>query len=150
MRRGLGLAAAGGFAAVLLAGCVSFGPGPRQPNLTGNDLPGTWVSGDGASITFAASGLVTATRFDFGKVIPASISACRVLSGTGTWQLHNPADDNPPSPAGSTACASRSIPTRPATATFSPGAKPTPEPTPVLGPAHGWYFTTENLLSTVT
>jgi len=105
MRRGLGLAAAGGLAiGVLAMGVLAFSlrGGPVDvPNPAVTDLTGAWVSGDGASVTFTGSGAVTATRFDFSKVIPKAISACGVLSGTGTWQLHNPAGDDPPAPAGS-------------------------------------------------
>ena len=97
VRRSLGFVAACGLAMGLLTGCVTFGPGPQQPILDVTDIPGTWVSGDGASITFTGAGVFTAAKFDFRK----AISACGVLSGTGTWQLHNPSDDYPPSPAGS-------------------------------------------------
>jgi hypothetical protein len=101
MRRIMGFVVACGLAMGLLAGCVTSGPGPQQPSLVATDLPGTWVSGDGASITFKGGGEVAVTRFDFYKVIPKAISACGVLSGTGTWQLHNPATDYPAAPAGS-------------------------------------------------
>jgi hypothetical protein len=101
MRRSLRFVVACGLAMGLLAGCVIFGPAAQQPSLIVTDLPGTWVSGDGASITFTSAGVVTATKFDFYKVIPKAISTCGVLSGTGTWQLHNPSSDYPPSPAGS-------------------------------------------------
>jgi hypothetical protein len=90
------IVAAGGLAAGLLAGCISFGPGPQQPDLSATDLPGTWMSGDGASMTFAGDNTFTAIKFDYGKAIPS----CGVLSGSGTWQLHNPSDDYPPAPAG--------------------------------------------------
>lgn len=92
MRQGLGFVAAGGLAVVSLAGCVTFGSAARQPNLVVADLPGTWVSGDGASITFTGDGVFSAAKIDFYKVIPKAISACGVLSGTGTWQLSNPAN----------------------------------------------------------
>lgn len=101
MRRILGFAAACGLLLGLLAGCVTFGPAAWQPSLAVTDLPGTWVSGDGASITFTDAGVFTATKFDFYKVISKAISTCGVLSGTGTWQLHDPSADYPPSPAGS-------------------------------------------------
>jgi hypothetical protein len=99
MRRSLGLVAAYGIAMGLLAGCVTFG-NAQSPNLDVTDLPGTWVSGEGASITFTGGGVVTATNFDFYNVIPQAVSACGVLSGTGTWQLHDPTSDYPPAPAG--------------------------------------------------
>lgn len=55
---------------------------------------------DSVCIAFARGGVATATKFDLYKVIAKAISACGVLSGTGTWRLHNPADDYPPAPAG--------------------------------------------------
>lgn len=70
MRRILGSVAACGLALCLLAACVSFGPALKQPSLVVTDLPGTWVSGDGASITFTDAGVFTVTKFDFFKVIP--------------------------------------------------------------------------------
>jgi hypothetical protein len=94
MRRSPGFVAACGLAISLLAGCWRSGP-VEVPDLAVTDLTGTWVSGDGASITFTGGGVATATKFDFSKVIPKVRSACGVLSGTGTWQLHNPADDYP-------------------------------------------------------
>jgi hypothetical protein len=90
------IAAACGLGAGLLAGCITLGPGPQQPDLSATDLPGTWVSGDGASITFAGDNTFTAIKFDFGKMFPS----CGEVSGSGTWQLHNPSDDFPPAPAG--------------------------------------------------
>ena len=101
MRRCLGFVAVCGLTMGFVAGCVTLGPGPQQPSLVAADLPGTWVSGDGASITFASDGVVSATKFDFYKVIPEAISACGVLSGTGRWQLENPSAGYPPAPAGS-------------------------------------------------
>lgn len=65
MRRILGSVAACGLALCLLAACVSFGPALKQPSLVVTDLPGTWVSGDGASITFTDAGVFTVTKFDF-------------------------------------------------------------------------------------
>jgi hypothetical protein len=94
--RKAGIVAACGLAAGLLAGCISFGPGPQQPDLSATDLPGTWVSGDGASVTFTGDNTFTAIKFDYRKAIPS----CGVLSGLGTWRLHNPSDDYPPAPAG--------------------------------------------------
>lgn len=99
MRRSAGFVTAGGLAVGLLTGCVVSIA--QQPNLVATDLPGTWVSSDGASITFTGDGTVTATKFDFYKVIPKAISACGVLSGTGRWQLHDPSTDYPAAPAGS-------------------------------------------------
>jgi len=69
MRRNREFMAAFGVAVGMLAGCVVLGPA-QQPNLIATDLPGTWVSGDGASITLTGGGFVTATKFDFSKVIP--------------------------------------------------------------------------------
>jgi hypothetical protein len=80
----------------LLTGCVSFGPDPQQPSVNLATLPGTWVSGDGASITFTGSNEFTATNFDYGKAMPP----CRTLSGSGTWQLVTNSDEYPAPPAG--------------------------------------------------
>lgn len=98
MRRSVRFAAACSLATGLLAGCASAA---QQPDLAATDLPGTWVSGDGASITFTGNGVVAATTFDFYKVIAKAISACGVLSGTGTWRLHDPGTVNPTAPSDS-------------------------------------------------
>lgn len=60
--------AACGLTAGLLTGCVSFGPNP-QPSVNLAKLPGTWVSGDGASITFTGGDEFTAANFNYGRVM---------------------------------------------------------------------------------
>ena len=59
-------------------------------------VPGTWVSGDGASITFTSHDTFTASKFNYGNVIPA----CGTLSGSGTWQRHRSSEDYPTPPVG--------------------------------------------------
>lgn len=93
--------AASGLATGLLTGCVSFGPSPQQPSVNLAALPGAWVSGDGASITFTSDGTFTATKFNYGKAMPMVIPTCRTLSGSGTWQLVTNSEEYPAPPAGS-------------------------------------------------
>jgi len=88
--------AACGLATGLLTGCVSFGPSPQQPSVNLATLPGTWVSGDGASITFTSGNEFTAANFNYGKAMPP----CRTLSGSGTWQLVTNSEEYPEPPAG--------------------------------------------------
>ena len=93
--------AACGLATGLLTGCVSFGPSPQQPSVNLAALPGTWVSGDGASITFTSDGTFTATKFNYGEAMPTVIpTTCRTLSGSGTWQLVTNSEEYPAPPAG--------------------------------------------------
>jgi hypothetical protein len=94
-RRATALAACG-LAAGLLAGCVSFGPSPQQPSVNLAALPGTWVSGDGASITFTSGDEFTAADFNYGKVMPNR----GTLSGSGAWQLVTDSEEYPSPPAG--------------------------------------------------
>jgi hypothetical protein len=94
-RRATALAACG-LATGLLTGCVSFGPSPQQPAVNLAALPGTWVSGDGASITFTSDATFTATKFNDGEAVPT----CGTLSGSGTWQLVTNSDEYPAPPAG--------------------------------------------------
>jgi hypothetical protein len=81
----------------LLTGCMSFaGLGPQQPSVNLAKLPGTWVSGDGASITFTGGDDFTATNFNYGRVM----ASCHTLSGSGTWQLVTNSEEYPAPPAG--------------------------------------------------
>ncbi len=89
--------AAGGLATGLLTSCASFGPSPQQPSVNLAALPETWVSGDGASITFTGGNEFTATNFNYGKANPT----CGTLSGSGRWQLDDNSGDYPPPTAGS-------------------------------------------------
>jgi hypothetical protein len=89
--------AACGLTTGLLTGCVSFGPSPQQPSVNLAALPGTWVSGDGASITFTSGNEFTAKNFNDGK----ATATCGTLSGSGTWQLVTTSDEYPAPAAGS-------------------------------------------------
>jgi hypothetical protein len=80
----------------LLTGCASSGGPPQQPSVNLAKLPGTWVSGDGASITFTAGDEFRATNFNYRRVM----GWCRTLSGSGTWQLVTNSDEYPVPPAG--------------------------------------------------
>jgi hypothetical protein len=82
----------------LLTGCVSLGPSPQQPSVNLATLPGTWVSGDGSSITFTSDGTFTAMKFNYAN---AMMPTCLAPFGTGTWQLHPSSEDYPAPPAGS-------------------------------------------------
>jgi hypothetical protein len=73
-------------ASAALSGCVPLGPGAQQPSLDTASLLGTWVSSDGASITFSGADSFAATRFNYANVIPT----CGVMSGTGTYQFIGP------------------------------------------------------------
>jgi hypothetical protein len=95
--RGAMVLAGCGLATGLLTGCLSFGPSPQQPSVNLATLPGTWVSGDGASITFTSGNEFTATNFNYGKAMPT----CGTLSGSGTWRLHDSSEDYPTPAAGS-------------------------------------------------
>jgi hypothetical protein len=86
--------AAGGLATGLLTGCVSIGFGQSQPTLNLATLPGTWVSGDGARITFTSDNTFTAANFNYGRVMPP----CKTLSGAGTWQVDRSSDEEYPGP----------------------------------------------------
>ena len=90
--------AAYGLATGLLTGCVTVGPTPQHPPVNLATVPGTWVSGDGASITFTSSDTFTASNFNYSNVIPT----CRTLSGSGTWRRHTSSEDYPTPPAGGT------------------------------------------------
>jgi hypothetical protein len=113
IRRAIALAACG-LGAGLLTGCVTFGPSPQQPSVNLAALPGTWVSGDGASITFTSGDEFTARNFNYGKAIPT----CGTLSGSGTWQLVSNSEEYPAPrrtlrktywPCGSRACLRRPV-----------------------------------------
>jgi hypothetical protein len=96
-RRAMALAACG-LATGLLTGCVSFSPVPQQPAVNLATVPGTWVSGDGASITFTSDGTFTATKFNFAN---AAMSMCPAATEGGTWQIHSNSEDYPEPPANS-------------------------------------------------
>ncbi len=87
-----------GLATGLLTGCVSFGPSPQQPSVNIATVPGTWVSGDGASITFTSDGTFTASKFNFAN---AAMPMCPAPSEAGTWKIHNNSEDYPEPPANS-------------------------------------------------
>jgi len=84
--------AACGLATGLLTSCVSLGPAPQQPSVSLAAVPGTWVSGDGASITFTSDGTFTATKFNFAN---AAMPMCPAPSEAGTWKIHNNSEDYP-------------------------------------------------------
>ena len=86
--------AACGLATGLLTGCVSIGFGQSQPTLNLATLPGTWVSGDGARITFTSDNTFTVAKFNYGRVMPP----CLTGSGAGTWQLDTGSDEDYPGP----------------------------------------------------
>jgi hypothetical protein len=97
-RRRAMLLVACGLATGLLTGCVTFGPAPQQPAVNLAIVPGTWVSGDGSSITFTGQDTFTATKFNYAN---AMMPMCRAQSGSGTWLLHYRSEDYPPPPANS-------------------------------------------------
>ena len=55
-------------------------------------MPGTWVSGDGASITFTSHGAFTEKKFNYAH---AELATCRAASGSGTWQADLNSTDPP-------------------------------------------------------
>jgi hypothetical protein len=69
--------AACGLATGLLTSCASIGFGQSQPTLNLATLPWTWVSGDGARITFTSDNTFTVANFNYGRVM----SPCKTLSG---------------------------------------------------------------------
>ena len=82
----------------VMTGCDSSGPVPQLPAVNAASVPGTWVSGDGASITFTSHGTFTATKFNFAR---SAMSKCPNPIEGGTWTIHSNSEDYPPPPTNS-------------------------------------------------
>jgi hypothetical protein len=92
LRRRAVILAACGLAAGSRTGCLAFGLPPAQPTVDAAAIPGMWVSGDGASITFTSSGTFTEKKFNYAH---AELTTCRAASGSGTWEADLNSTDPP-------------------------------------------------------